>query len=225
LVSDVRTRKGTAAELAALNPTPRIQDRWVESDTGLIKVGDGATELNALPYASSGSSDSPSFIASDHGFVAWTFDPMLGASTLTLTAGTLYVARMKVAEASPITNVLVPLTTGGTGTTSSYVAVYNSSGTEIGVSADQGTSWASAGTKAVALTTPTASQAVGADLLVAILAVGGSPVIRAAANAATVNQGTSAPLARFATLASQTTPPASLSGLTNVTQPWLLFLS
>jgi hypothetical protein len=224
MISELRTRKGTAAELAALNPVPRLLDRWLESDTGLTKVGDGTTAYNSLGYESSDPAAATAIGPDDHSFKAWTFDPQFGASTLTMTAGTLYIARLKIAAEGPISNVVVPLSGGGAGVTSSYVSVYNAAGNQIGVSADQGAAWTSAGTKIVALTTPTASLPVGTDVLAAILAVGGTPVIRAAANAATVNQGTSAPLARYASLASQTTPPESLSGQSNMTQPLLIFL-
>lgn len=88
--------------------------------------------------------------------IGWTFDPQFGASTLTMTAGTLYLATIKLAKTSPISNVIIPLSGGGAGTTASYVVVYNfTTGARLGVSADQGTAWTSAGAKNVALSTPT----------------------------------------------------------------------
>jgi hypothetical protein len=157
----------------------------------------------------------------DCGLIGWTFDPQFGASTLTMTAGTLYLVTIKLARKAPITNVLVPLSGGGAGTTASYVVVYDMNGTQLGVSADQGTSWTAAGTKVVALTSPTITLNAGTLVRVGYLAVGGTPVIRATSSAATVNQG----IQRYATPASQTSAPAQLIGQSAATQPSLVFLS
>ncbi len=46
-----RLRGGTAANLAAVNPIPAKREPLVEWDTGNIKIGDGATPWNDLPYA------------------------------------------------------------------------------------------------------------------------------------------------------------------------------
>jgi hypothetical protein len=44
--------RGTAADLAALNPVPFIGQLVIESDTGYTKHGDGVTNYTGLPYTS-----------------------------------------------------------------------------------------------------------------------------------------------------------------------------
>lgn len=43
-------RGGTAADLATVNEIPLKREAVIEDDTGLIKVGDGVTHWNSLPY-------------------------------------------------------------------------------------------------------------------------------------------------------------------------------
>lgn len=43
-------RGGTAANLAAVNEVPRAREMVVETDTRKLKVGDGVTAYNLLPY-------------------------------------------------------------------------------------------------------------------------------------------------------------------------------
>jgi len=43
-------RQGTAAEWAAANPIPRSGEWGYETDTGRVKIGDGVTAWNSLPY-------------------------------------------------------------------------------------------------------------------------------------------------------------------------------
>lgn len=52
-MSTFRQRRGTAAALAAANETPAAGQIYVETDTFRLKVGDGATAYNSLPYISS----------------------------------------------------------------------------------------------------------------------------------------------------------------------------
>lgn len=45
-----RQRRGTAAALAAANETPAAGQIYFELDTNRIKVGNGTTAYNSLPY-------------------------------------------------------------------------------------------------------------------------------------------------------------------------------
>jgi hypothetical protein len=95
----------------------------------------------------------------DHGFLSWTFDPALAASSsLLVTAGTAQGGRIYVVRPVTVTNLVCQVVTGGSGLTSGQnkAAIYNSSGTLLGTSADQSTPWASSGTKTMALVTPVA---------------------------------------------------------------------
>lgn len=44
-------RRDTAANWASVNPTLGIAEPALETDTLLVKYGDGATDWNSLPYA------------------------------------------------------------------------------------------------------------------------------------------------------------------------------
>ena len=47
----IQFRRGTAAEWAAANPTLAAGEIGLETDTEKIKVGNGTTEWNQLPYS------------------------------------------------------------------------------------------------------------------------------------------------------------------------------
>lgn len=165
----------------------------------------------------------------DYGYVGWTVDPVLAAGTIALGTGNMVLARVKIPKTGTISNVIVTITTGGTSLTAGLASIYDLTGAQLGVSADQATSWQSSGTKTVALTSPTASQLAGTTVLVAVLAVGTTgPTLRAVAAAGSLNQGLSAATGlRMSILSSQTTAPASItlsSASSNTSLP-LLFLS
>lgn len=50
----VQQKRGTAANLASVNPTPAAGEIIWESDTNKLKVGDGTTAYNSLPYLTTG---------------------------------------------------------------------------------------------------------------------------------------------------------------------------
>lgn len=150
--------------------------------------------------------------AEEHGFAGWTVDPVAATTTLTLAAGTLLFARVKLIRSGPVSSVTVPISTAGSGLTGGWVGVYALDGTLLGSSADQSASWGSAGTKTVSLAAPTASIAAGTTILVALLATGTTgPAIRCAVAAPTLNLGlTSAMVYRAGTLTGQAGLPSPL---------------
>lgn len=46
----VQQKRGTASALASVNPTPAAGEIVWESDTNKLKIGDGTTAYNSLPY-------------------------------------------------------------------------------------------------------------------------------------------------------------------------------
>jgi hypothetical protein len=52
-VKTLQHKRGTAAILTANNPTIAAGEIVFETDTGRIKIGDGSTAWNSLPYADS----------------------------------------------------------------------------------------------------------------------------------------------------------------------------
>lgn len=57
MASQIQFRRGTAAEWAAANPVLAAGELGVELNTGLTKIGDGATSWTSLAYASLGNGD------------------------------------------------------------------------------------------------------------------------------------------------------------------------
>lgn len=95
-----------------------------------------------------------------HGLIDWNFDPILAATSGGTTAvnGTIYVMKVVPRVSYTVTNVnLIVGTAPLTPTASSnYAALYDGiTGTQLGVSADQGTAWGSTGLVATALTATT----------------------------------------------------------------------
>ena len=60
MANTIQIKRGTAAALTSANPALAAGEPCIESDTGGLKIGDGATAWNSLAYAgvrnSSGSS-------------------------------------------------------------------------------------------------------------------------------------------------------------------------
>jgi hypothetical protein len=100
------------------------------------------------------------FTAADAGYLAWNFD--VGASLASgagqaLGNSVITLNRVNLRTAASVTNVVVYLGTLGSGLTSgqNFAGLYNSSGTLIGTSADQTTTWntgGSGGLKTIPLT-------------------------------------------------------------------------
>lgn len=110
------------------------------------------------------------WVPADNGLLACDADPLISTSSYTLaTAGVVYLRKIKMAVTSVVSNVLLNVNTAGAGLANSYVGLYDASGNQLGVSADQSTSFQATGTKTIALTTPTASIAAGTWVYVAIL--------------------------------------------------------
>lgn len=90
----------------------------------------------------------------DHGFLAWNFPAFLAVNNqLLTTAGTLYLCRIPIHTAMTITDIVVHVSTQGSGLTSgqNFAALFSSTGTLLSTTSDQTTSWASAGVKSMTL--------------------------------------------------------------------------
>lgn len=172
--------------------------------------------------------DGPTVQPSDHGLHAWTFDPANAAGSSTMTAGTVYLAKVQLRRASYVTNLLATVGTAGATLTAGqcFAGLYNSSGTLIAGSADQATNWQSIGTKTMALTSGPYSLAAGA-YYIALLANGATPpqFIRSnTASASMINVGLTVSTGRYITTeTARTSLPASTtlgSASTDFTARW-----
>lgn len=157
--------------------------------------------------------------AVDSGLLAWSFDPTIATQTFLTTAGVLYLSRVVLTGQQTITNGLVGLTTAGGTLTSgqNFLALYNSSGTRIAVSADQTTAFATAGLITAAWTTPVSNAAPGI-YYVGVLCNGGTAVTLASGttlkpgNVSLGNAGLTTATSRYLTSGtSQTATPSSVT--------------
>ncbi|MFF3928554.1 hypothetical protein [Streptomyces hirsutus] len=182
----------------------------------------GTTVLRGVTAAGSGTSsvrntaaDPTVFGPSDHGLIAWTYDPAtLRSSSNATTSGTVYLCKVKVGARSLVSNVLIGVEAAGAGLTAGQcvVGLYSSSGTRLAVSADQSGAWTTGGLKTIPLT---AAQTVApGTYYVAILAVGTTPpqLAMGAGGSTNINAGLATAAARFLTgPTAQTALPASIT--------------
>lgn len=155
------------------------------------------------------------WLPSDQGLIAWTMDPSEAANQFALVSGTLYFLGVWVRANATLTNVVVPVNAAGVTLTAgqNLAGVYNAAGTRVAVSADQSGNWTTTGNKTVAMTAPVALTP-GLHYI-AILSNGTTPI----GMLRETNIGTANPLnynltatnARVATLAGQTSLPASVT--------------
>lgn len=103
-----------------------------------------------------------SWVPTDQGLTAWTFDPAACSSAgTTLSAGFIYLFELILRQAATINRVHAVLGSAGSGLTANQclAGLYDSGGARVGITADQSTAWASAGNKAMSLTAPYAAAA------------------------------------------------------------------
>lgn len=119
----------------------------------LVSNGTGWNVIEESP------APSPTWSATDQGYISWAFDPALSYNGNAPSAGVVYVTAIPVRRACTITNVINCVGVAGSGLTSgqNFAALYNSAGTLLSQTADQTTPWASTGIKTMALS---AAQAV-----------------------------------------------------------------
>lgn len=219
IYSNTTTSVGTALVLTdqATAPSTPSGGSVVYSVGGVPTIKDSGGNVTALNH--------PTPTAADSALAAWAFDPATAAGTFLTTAGVLYLTRVTLNASQTITNGLVSLTTaGGTLTTAqNWIALYNSTGTRIAVSADQSTAFATAGLITAAFTAPVVAAAAGSYYL-AVLCNGGTAVTLASGsalkpgNVAIGNAGLATATSRFltsgtgATVTPSTVTMASASG-------------
>lgn len=178
-----------------------------------------------------------SWKATDHGLVAWSFDPAnMQAGTILPTAGLLQVVRVR-ALTSVATSIEMYVTAGGTTLTSGQclAALYSGAGALLGAGAvtasahgTGATGWGDAGAKSLPLTV---AQAVTpyADYLVCFYANTGGTLptfarAAAVASGAALNVGMAAPTLRFSSANSglTTAMPANVGAQTAIGTAWLV---
>ena len=100
---------------------------------------------------------------SGQGLISQNYDRLaaLGSGGFVAVGGTIYGVAIPLLAGDVVSNLSVMVTTAGSGVTASLLGLYDTAGTRLAVSADQGTAWQSTGLKTVAMTTPYAVPATG----------------------------------------------------------------
>jgi len=176
--------------------------------------------------AHNGTNEHPSTFAyaydtpSNHSLIEWNYDPVIcgGGGGVVSVAGTLYLMLITARVTGTISSISAVVGTAGSGLTSgqNFAALYDGlTGSQLGVTSDQTTAWASTGVKTTALTA-SASVVAGQKILVALLANGSTPpsFVRSGATGVTApNIGLSptSPLRFSAYGSGQTALPSSIT--------------
>ena len=153
----------------------------------------------------------------DQNLIAWNFDPAEAGGNSAPALGVIQLAAVILRTAKTITNVLLGLAVVGTTLTSgqNFAGLYNSSGTQVGVTVDQTAVWASTGLKTMPLTAPYAAAAGTYWVAFVVNAAAACQFARGSAvgGAGTLlNAGLTASTARFATTGTvQTSLPGSIT--------------
>lgn len=180
----------------------------------------GIVDVSSLPYVA----DTPS----QHGLIDWNFAPdeTGSGSGQIMSSGTVYLMKITPRTGGTISTVTLQLASLAAASTltagQSLIAIYDASGTRLGITADQASSWSSgsAGTRAIALLAPV-SLTAGRDYFVALLSVGSSTMpawIRGGATGVgTPNIGLANTAYRFAVNGTAQTTLGSSIALTNNT--------
>ncbi len=151
--------------------------------------------------------------APSQGLVSWSYDPVMANAGQVIATGSLHFSKVLVMTSTNITSVIYNVSTIGTTLTAgqNFVAVYDSAGNRVAVSADQTTNFGVLGTKtATFASTPLSSG----TYYIGFLANGSvAPAIRGVVNTDTMlNAGTTTSTPRFARFgAGLTTTPTGFS--------------
>lgn len=105
--SRIQLRRDTSANWAAANPVLALAEPGLETDTNLIKYGDGVTAWNSLPYAGVSPNVSGNLIPTANGVYN------LGSADyrwndLYLTGNTIYIGNVSLSEADGALVVTAP---------------------------------------------------------------------------------------------------------------------
>lgn len=188
-----------------------VNAAFVDQDTRIDANSASITALNTQ----SEQVRNGSWLPSDYGLISWSTDTSQGANSQVLTSGTLIMVAVKVRAQAMVTNVNIVVSTAGAALTAgqNLVGIYDSSGNKVAESAPQEANWTSTGHKQIALTGGPFMLNAG-TYYVAILSNGGTPIsipreTSLASNIINLNLAVAA--ARVASLAGQTTLPASIT--------------
>lgn len=94
-------------------------------------------------------------------FISWNYDSEAQNGGNSLTLGTVFLHKIYIPAGVSINNLGTNVTTAGSALTYARAALFNGSGTQLGLSVDQTTLWTSTGFKVNALSAPVAISTAG----------------------------------------------------------------
>jgi hypothetical protein len=111
------------------------------------------------------SQDTPAYPASGYGLKSISVDPMSVQSNSAISSGTIWASRLWIPAGVAITNLWAAVRTGGThdgSTTPNRLGLYDDTGAQVALTADDSTLWTAAGWRGGALAGgPVAAQGAG----------------------------------------------------------------
>lgn len=192
-----------------------------------LKTDDSLVVGGSLTVSGVAVSAPPVTQPTDLGYQSWSYDPIGCRAGQVLTAGVLYLARVQIRQAVSLSTIYLGMTTPGSTLTAgqNFVGLYNSTGTLVGSSADQSSSWTTGGVEKVIALSSSAAVTPG-FYWVGILANGTTPPTLAVGTQLISNLGGAAAGAsarRFGAFGTAQTAlptsftPSSVTALTNQT--------
>lgn len=122
------------------------QDNRITANTGA--VASNGTQINAIEAGAT--------MPAEQGLQTWNYDPITASGTSALTTGSLYMARVRVTAGFVCSTSYFSLAALGTTLTAgqNFIALYDSAGTQVAITADQTANWGTTGVKSTAWVTP-----------------------------------------------------------------------
>lgn len=213
--------RGSADWDVPVNAAFTSQDTRITTNETSISTINGTltTHTNQLTTIESeidtlqGETDSLDWQPGDHSLIGWTQDPASAAGSATSVSGTIYWVKIPVRRAATITNVIITISAVGVTLTAgqNLVGLYDASGTKLGESADQTTSWTSGGigAKVIPLLTPVAVSA--GFFYAAMMSNGATPANFMRGNSQSSSAMNLGSTFRFVNTTSNTSLPASFT--------------
>ncbi|WP_285636859.1 hypothetical protein [Actinoallomurus iriomotensis] len=162
---------GTATGTVAAGDDSRLTNARTPTAHASSHAAGGS---DAVTPASIGAATDHGYNPADYGLLAWVGDPGYLAGAVAVPAGIVHLMKIKIPKAMTITNLVFYMANSITLTSGqNFAAVFDTSGTRLGITADQSSNWATAGSKVCALTSPAAVSA--GFVYAAILFNGSSP--------------------------------------------------
>jgi hypothetical protein len=213
--------------------TPRNVIDFVGS--GVTAIDDAANKRTVVSVSVPATAGLGGWAATDQGFLTWAFDPVAATQTSSVvTSGTANVVKVKLTGTTNVTGFLLSIgaaasTPGGTG---NFGALYNSSKTLLGTSADQSASWNTSGVKQANFVAASAGSLTNLApdwyyFVFWMTWTGTAPTVRAGVNSSIVNASLTAANSRYATADTglTTTAPATLGTFAASNPSWWVALT